>query len=29
MHNSDVMDLYQRARVGARVTVTWNRFTTS
>ena len=29
MHNADVMDLYERARVGARVTVTWNRFTTS
>jgi lipoprotein-anchoring transpeptidase ErfK/SrfK len=26
MHNADVIDLYERARVGARVTVTWARF---
>jgi lipoprotein-anchoring transpeptidase ErfK/SrfK len=29
MTNEDVIDLYQRARVGTRVTVTWNRFTNS
>lgn len=29
MHNADVIDLYNRARVGARVTVTWSRFGTS
>ncbi|MBX2806226.1 MAG: L,D-transpeptidase [Hyphomicrobiales bacterium] len=28
MHNSDVIDLYNRTRVGTRVTVTWNRFST-
>jgi lipoprotein-anchoring transpeptidase ErfK/SrfK len=26
MTNDDVIDLYQRARIGTRVTVTWNRF---
>ncbi len=26
MYNGDVMDLYKRAKVGAKVTVTWNRF---
>ena len=26
MHNSDVIDLYNRARIGTRVTVTWSRF---
>jgi lipoprotein-anchoring transpeptidase ErfK/SrfK len=26
MHNSDVIDLYGRTNVGARVTVTWKRF---
>lgn len=25
MHNADVIDLYNRARVGARVTITWSR----
>jgi hypothetical protein len=29
MHNSDVADLYRRARVGTHVIVTWNRFSTS
>lgn len=29
MHNNHVADLYNRTRVGTRVTVTWNRFTTS
>ena len=29
MLNSDVIDLYDRAHLGARVTVTWNRFTSS
>ncbi len=29
MHNSDVVDLYERARIGSRVTVTWSRFGTS
>lgn len=29
MHNSDVADLYRRARVGTRVTVTWARFNRS
>ena len=29
MHNSDVADLYIRAHVGTRVTVTWARFGTS
>lgn len=29
MHNADVIDLYNRANVGARVTVTWSRFGTS
>jgi lipoprotein-anchoring transpeptidase ErfK/SrfK len=29
MLNEDVIDLYNRARVGARVTVTWSRFQTS
>jgi lipoprotein-anchoring transpeptidase ErfK/SrfK len=29
MTNDDVIDLYQRARVGTRVIVTWNRFSTS
>ncbi|WP_088348126.1 MULTISPECIES: L,D-transpeptidase [Rhodomicrobium] len=29
MHNADVVDLYNRANVGARVTVTWSRFNTS
>lgn len=28
MHNSDVVDLYKRAPVGTRVTVTWSRFKT-
>ena len=28
MHNADVIDLYDRARIGTRVTVTWSRFTT-
>lgn len=28
MHNSDVIDLYNRARVGAKVIVTWKRFRT-
>jgi hypothetical protein len=28
MFNQDVLDLYPRVRVGARVTVTWNRFQT-
>jgi lipoprotein-anchoring transpeptidase ErfK/SrfK len=26
MYNADVADLYKRAKVGARVTVTWNQF---
>jgi lipoprotein-anchoring transpeptidase ErfK/SrfK len=26
MHNSDVVDLYRRTRIGTRVTVTWKRF---
>ena len=26
MYNGDVLDLYGRAKVGAKVTVTWNRF---
>ena len=26
MYNQDVLDLYPRANVGAKVTVTWNRF---
>jgi lipoprotein-anchoring transpeptidase ErfK/SrfK len=26
MHNADVIDLYNRARIGTRVTVTWSRF---
>jgi lipoprotein-anchoring transpeptidase ErfK/SrfK len=26
MYNQDVVDLYGRAKVGAKVTVTWNRF---
>jgi len=26
MYNQDVLDLYGRAKVGAKVTVTWNRF---
>lgn len=26
MYNQDVLDLYPRVRVGARVTVTWNKF---
>jgi lipoprotein-anchoring transpeptidase ErfK/SrfK len=26
MHNSDVIDLYRRTRIGTRVTVTWKRF---
>ena len=26
MYNGDVVDLYRRAKVGAKVTVTWNRF---
>ncbi|MGO9544526.1 MAG: L,D-transpeptidase [Rhodomicrobium sp.] len=26
MYNNDVADLYRRAKVGAKVTVTWNRF---
>jgi lipoprotein-anchoring transpeptidase ErfK/SrfK len=26
MYNQDVIDLYSRVRVGAKVTVTWNRF---
>ena len=29
MHNSDVIDLYNRAKVGTHVTVTWSRFATS
>lgn len=29
MHNADVIDLYNRARVGTHVTVTWARFGTS
>lgn len=29
MYNSDVLDLYPRVPVGARVTVTWQRFSTS
>lgn len=29
MLNADVIDLYERVRVGARVTVTWNKFQTS
>jgi lipoprotein-anchoring transpeptidase ErfK/SrfK len=29
MYNKDVIDLYDRVPVGARVTVTWNRYTTS
>ncbi len=29
MYNQDVIDLYPRVRVGAKVTVTWNRFRTS
>lgn len=29
MYNDDVADLYPRATVGARVTVTWNRFSTA
>jgi hypothetical protein len=26
MYNQDVQDLYPRANIGAKVTVTWNRF---
>jgi lipoprotein-anchoring transpeptidase ErfK/SrfK len=29
MHNADVVDLYNRTGVGARVTVTWSRFNAS
>lgn len=29
MYNEDVADLYPRASVGAKVTVTWNRFNTA
>lgn len=29
MHNADVVDLYKRARIGTRVTVTWSRFSAS
>ncbi len=29
MYNKDVIDLYDRVPVGARVVVTWNRYTTS
>lgn len=29
MYNQDVLDLYPRVRVGARVNVTWNRYSTS
>lgn len=29
MYNEDVIDLYPRANVGAKVTVTWNRFTSA
>ncbi len=29
MFNRDVVDLYRRARIGTRVTVTWSHFTTS
>ncbi len=29
MYNDDVADLYPRATVGAKVTVTWNRFSTT
>jgi lipoprotein-anchoring transpeptidase ErfK/SrfK len=29
MYNSDAIDLYNRARVGARVTVTWDHFAAS
>jgi lipoprotein-anchoring transpeptidase ErfK/SrfK len=28
MHNADVIDLYNRARIGARVTITWSRIAT-
>ena len=28
MHNSHVIDLYNKTRVGAKVTATWSRFTT-
>jgi lipoprotein-anchoring transpeptidase ErfK/SrfK len=28
MHNADVIDLYNRARIGTKVTVTWNHFGT-
>ena len=28
MYNQDVLDLYPRASIGARVTVTWQHFTT-
>lgn len=28
MYNQDVLDLYPRVRVGAKVTVTWNRYST-
>ncbi|HEX7072914.1 MAG TPA: L,D-transpeptidase [Hyphomicrobiaceae bacterium] len=29
MYNKDVLDLYPRVRVGTKVTVTWQRFTTT
>jgi hypothetical protein len=29
MHNGDVIDLYGRARIGTRVTVTWSRYSSS
>lgn len=29
MHNNHVIDLYNRTRIGARVTVTWSRFASS
>jgi lipoprotein-anchoring transpeptidase ErfK/SrfK len=29
MYNKDVIDLYDRVPTGTRVTVTWNRYTTS
>jgi lipoprotein-anchoring transpeptidase ErfK/SrfK len=29
MYNQDVLDLYPRVNVGAKVTVTWNKFSTS
>jgi hypothetical protein len=29
LYNQDVADLYPRVNVGAKVTVTWNKFTTT